>query len=109
MRVDHIYGGDVLVSEWDGNKWISTEPLGEAGFLCPYGKCRWYSVSIIFILACSALQSMIVFVGAIVALESVSWKRRDTWIVYSNTYNFILNVFRNVGIVWLTETYPNGL
>jgi archaeosortase A (PGF-CTERM-specific) len=64
-------------------------------------------VSIIFILACSALQSMIIFVGAIVALSSVSWKRRLRALIISIPTIYILNVFRNVGIVWLTDTYVN--
>jgi len=84
-----------------------TEPLGEAGFYVPMENADGSPISIIFILACSALQSMIVFVGAIVALDSVSWNRRIRGLIISIPTIFILNVFRNVGIVWLTETYPS--
>jgi len=107
MRVDTYAGGDKLVSEWGGNKWILTEPLGEAGFYVPMENADGSPISIIFILACSALQSMIVFVGAIVALDSVSWNRRIRGLIIAIPTIFILNVFRNVGIVWLTETYPS--
>jgi archaeosortase A (PGF-CTERM-specific) len=107
MKIDTYIGGDVLVSDWEGNKWILSEPLGEAGFFVPMENGDGTPVSIIFILACSALQSMIVFVGAIVALESVSWKRRIRALFIAIPTIYILNVFRNVGIIWLTETYSN--
>jgi len=58
-----------------------------------------------FILACSALQSMAVFIGAIVALNSVHWKRRARALVIAIPTIHVLNVFRNAGIVWLTDTY----
>ena len=107
MRIDLYGGGDIPISEWEGNRWILSEPLGEAGFFVPMEKSDGTPVSIIFILACSALQSMIVFVGAIVALSSVSWKRRMRGLIISIPTIFVLNVFRNVGIVWLTDTYVN--
>jgi archaeosortase A (PGF-CTERM-specific) len=107
MRIDLYGGGDIPVSEWEGNRWILSEPLGEAGFFVPMEKADGTPVSIIFILACSALQSMIIFVGAIVALSSVSWKRRLRALIISIPTIYILNVFRNVGIVWLTDTYVN--
>ena len=107
MRIDLHGGGDIPISEWEGNRWILSEPLGEAGFFVPMEKADGTPVSIIFILACSALQSMIVFVGAIVALSSVSWKRRMRGLIISIPTIFVLNVFRNVGIVWLTDTYVN--
>ena len=58
-----------------------------------------------FILACSALQSMAVFIGAIVALSSVHWKRRARALMIAIPTIHILNVFRNAGIVWLTDAY----
>ena len=48
-----------------------------------------------FILACSALQSMAVFIGAIVALNSVHWKRRARALFIAIPTIHILNVFRN--------------
>ena len=64
-------------------------------------------VSIGFILSCSALQSMIVFVGAIVALSGVSWKRKARGLFISIPTIFVLNAFRNAGIVWLHVSYPD--
>ncbi len=107
MRIDTLASGDMPISEWEGNRWILTEPLGEAGFYVPMENSDGTPISIIFILACSALQSMIVFVGAIVALDSVSWNRRIRGLIISVPTIYILNVFRNVGIVWLTEAYPD--
>lgn len=57
-------------------------------------------------MACSGLQSMIIFVGAIGALSSVSWKRRARGLLIALPTIYALNMFRNAGIVWLTETYP---
>jgi len=48
---------------------------------------------------------MIVFVGAIVALGSVEWNRRIRALFIAIPTIHILNVFRNAGIVWLTDNY----
>jgi archaeosortase A (PGF-CTERM-specific) len=75
MMVARDGAPDIPVSEWDGNKWILTEPLGEEGFYVQFFDSDGI-VIVQFIMACSGLQSMIIFVGAIGALSSVSWKRR---------------------------------
>ncbi|MGY8645446.1 MAG: hypothetical protein ACKVIE_05025, partial [Candidatus Poseidoniales archaeon] len=49
---------------------------------------------------------IIIFVGAIGALSSVSWKRRVRGLLIAIPTIFVLNMFRNAGIIWLTETYP---
>jgi archaeosortase A (PGF-CTERM-specific) len=105
MMVD-LYGtGEIPLSEWDGNRWIMSEPLGENGFFVPLEHADGAVVSVSFILACSALQSMIVFVGAIVALSSVPWNRRMRALFIALPTIHVLNVFRNAGIVWLTDNY----
>jgi exosortase/archaeosortase family protein len=48
---------------------------------------------------------MIVFVGAIVALGSVEWSRRIRALFIAIPTIHVLNVFRNAGIVWLTDNY----
>ncbi len=48
---------------------------------------------------------MAVFIGAIVALSSVHWKRRARALLIAIPTIHILNVFRNAGIVWLTDAY----
>ena len=101
------YGKEAIpVSEWEGSRIFLSEPLGEGGFFAPMANSEGEGV-VSFILACSALQSMAVFIGAIVALSSVSWKRRARALMIAIPTIHVLNVFRNAGIVWLTDTYPN--
>jgi len=107
MMVDLHGGGEIPLSEWDGNRWILTEPLGENGFFVPLEHSDGTLVSVSFILACSGLQSMIVFVGAIVALRTVDWKRRARALLIAVPTIHVLNTFRNAGIVWLTDSYPD--
>ena len=94
----------IPVSDWEGSRFVLSEPLGEGGFFTPMINDEGESV-VAFILACSALQSMAVFIGAIVALNSVHWKRRARALVIAIPTIHVLNVFRNAGIVWLTDTY----
>ena len=104
MRVD-LPEGEMLASQWEGSKWLLTEPLGENGFFVPLNHSDGTPVSVSFILACSGLQSMIIFVGAIFALGSVPWKRRARALLIVLPTIHVLNVFRNAGIVWLSDTY----
>ena len=99
-------GGEVPLSEWSGSMWILTQPLGDGGFYVPMYYSNGEEVNISFILSCSGLQSMIIFVGAICALDSVPWNRRIRGLLISIPTIYLLNTFRNAGIVWLTETYP---
>ncbi len=107
MMVDVLEGGAVPVSEWQGNRWVMSEPLGENGFFVPLEHSDGTVVSVSFILACSGLQSMIVFVGAIVALGHVDWNRRLRALMIAIPTIHVLNVFRNAGIVWLTDNYTD--
>ena len=107
MMVDLHGGGEIPLSEWDGNRWILTEPLGDNGFFIPLEHSDGTLVSVSFILACSGLQSMIVFVGAIVALQSVDWNRKARALLIAVPTIHVLNTFRNAGIVWLTDSYPD--
>ena len=104
MMIERGSGVEIPVSEWDGNRWVLSEPLGEGGFYAPMISEDGSEV-VYFVLACSALQSMAVFIGAIVALNSVHWKRRVRALLIAIPTIHILNVFRNAGIVWLTDTY----
>ena len=105
MMIERHGKSAIPISEWEGNRFILTEPLGEGGFYAPMINDEGEAV-VAFILACSALQSMAVFIGAIVALSSVHWKRRARALFIAIPTIHILNVFRNAGIVWLTDTYP---
>ena len=106
MMIERYEKEAIPVSEWEGNRIFLSEPLGEGGFFAPMANSEGEGV-VSFILACSALQSMAVFIGAIVALSSVSWKRRARALMIAIPTIHVLNVFRNAGIVWLTDTYPN--
>ena len=50
---------------------------------------------------------MIIFVGAIVALRGVSWRRKTRGLLIALPTIHVLNVFRNAGIVWLSDTYSS--
>ena len=104
MMIERHQQTPIPVSEWEGNMFVLSEPLGEGGFYAPMIDGEGRDV-VSFILACSALQSMAVFIGAIVALSSVHWKRRARALMIAIPTIHILNVFRNAGIVWLTDTY----
>lgn len=104
MMIEKGSGAEIPVSEWEGNRWVLSEPLGEGGFYAPMISDDGNEV-VYFVLACSALQSMAVFIGAIVALNSVHWKRRARALLIAIPTIHILNVFRNAGIVWLTDAY----
>ena len=94
MMIERYEKSAIPVTEWGGNRLILTEPLGEGGFYAPMVNENGESV-VAFILACSALQSMAVFIGAIVALNSVHWKRRARALFSAIPTSHILNFFRN--------------
>jgi archaeosortase A (PGF-CTERM-specific) len=58
-----------------------------------------YTVTIIF--ACTALQSIVLFIGMIVALTKVGWKRKATGLMVTVIPVYILNLFRNALITYL--------
>ena len=92
-------------SSWDGSRWLLTDTLGEGGFYVPMVHADGTEVNIGFVLGCSALQSMIVFVGAIVAVRGSPWQRRARALMITIPLIHILNVFRNAGIIWMHVEY----
>ncbi len=98
----------VTWQEWGGSRWLLTDTLGEGGFYVPMQFADGEPVNIGFVLGCSALQSMIVFVGAVVAVRNAPWRRRARALVLIIPLIHILNVFRNAGIIWLHVEY-NGI
>ena len=48
---------------------------------------------------------MIVFVGAIVALN-IGWKRKIRCLAIAIPLIHLLNIFRNAGVIWLDQSYP---
>jgi len=94
-----------LWESWDGNKWFLTEEMSEYSFhteLLVNGE----PIFINFVLACTAIQSIIIFVGAISVLE-VDWRKRVRALFIALSLIHILNLFRNAGLIWLQMGYPN--
>ena len=86
-------------NDWDGNKWFLTDEMSEFSFhteLLVNGE----PIYINFVLACTAIQSMIIFVGAISVLE-VDWRRRIRALFIALSLIHILNLFRNAGLIWV--------
>ncbi|MDP6905793.1 MAG: archaeosortase A [Candidatus Thalassarchaeaceae archaeon] len=105
MMVDLGGGNEVSWSEWGGNRWLQTDTLGEGGFYVPMEHADGDPVNIGFVLGCSALQSMIVFIGAVVALRDSPWKRKARALFITIPVIHVLNVFRNAGIIWMHVAY----
>ncbi len=106
-QVEYADGTVTPFSEFTGNQWFHTEALGEGGFFIPLLNADGTPLGISIVLACSALQSMIIFVGALVALRGVAWKLRWRALLLTLPVIHVLNVFRNAGIIWLKMTYPD--
>lgn len=97
---------DVNWTEWNGNRWVLTDQLGEAGFYIPLIKQVDGTTEVGFVMACSAMQSMAVFIGALWAIRTAPWRRRMRAAIITIPTIFVLNTFRNAGIVWLHASYP---
>ncbi len=59
--------------------------------------------TVIIILACTAIQSMMIFVAAALAVAKADWGRRFTVIAVTVPVVYVLNLFRNVIIIWMWE------
>ena len=96
--------GRVNWDSWDGNRWFSTETFGEFPYQTELVAGDGSLIGINFVLACTALQSMVIFIGAISVLD-IDWKRRIRALIFTVPVIHILNVFRNVGLIWMHQTY----
>ena len=97
-------GRRYLWEEWDGNKWFMTDGFAEYPFQTELIMADGGFIGINFVLACTALQSMIVFVGAISVLD-VERKRRIRALLFTVPIIHILNLFRNAGLIWMHRSY----
>ena len=97
-------GKQYLWEEWDGNKWFMTDGFAEHPFQTELIMADGGFIGINFVLACTALQSMIVFVGAISVLD-VERKRRIRALLFTVPIIHILNLFRNAGLIWMHRSY----
>jgi archaeosortase A (PGF-CTERM-specific) len=98
--------GRFLWSEWDGNKWFMTDGFAEHPFQTELIMADGGFIGINFVLACTAIQSMIIFVGAISVLE-IDWRKRVRALFIALSLIHILNLFRNAGLIWLQMGYPD--
>jgi len=98
--------GRVTWDDWDGNKWFSAETIGEFPFQTELVMADGTFIGINFVLACTALQSMVIFIGAISVLD-LDWRRRIRAILFTIPVIHVLNVFRNVGLIWMHQTYTS--
>ena len=87
--------GPIEWGEWGGNRWFSTETFGEFPYQTELIAGDGTAIGINFVLACTALQSMVIFIGAISVLE-LDWRRRIRALIFTVPVIHILNIFRNV-------------
>lgn len=99
-------GGRVSWSDWDGNRWFSTDFTGEYAFQSELILADGSLIGINFVLACTALQSMVLFIGAISVLN-LHWKQRVRALILIIPLIHLLNVFRNAGLIWMHMTYTH--
>ena len=98
--------GEVAWSAWEGNRWFMGDFIGEYPFQTELTLSDGTSIGINFVLACTALQSMVIFIGAIAVLD-IDWKRRCRALLLTIPVIHILNLFRNAGLIWMHMTYTN--
>ena len=96
--------GRVSWDSWDGNRWFSTETFGEFPYQTELITGDGSMIGINFVLACTALQSMVIFIGAISVLD-LDWKRKVRALLFTVPVIHILNIFRNIGLIWMHQTY----
>lgn len=96
--------GDVTWEAWEGNRWFLGDFVGEYPFQTELLLSDGSSIGINFVLGCTALQSMVIFIGAIAVLD-IDWKRRFRALLLTIPVIHILNLFRNAGLIWMHTTY----
>lgn len=96
--------GRVNWEDWDGNRWFATDFTGEYAFQTELLLANGEAIGINFVLACTAIQSMVLFIGAIAVLD-LSWKKRIRALLLILPTIHMLNVFRNAGLIWMHMTY----
>jgi archaeosortase A (PGF-CTERM-specific) len=96
--------GRVSWEEWEGNRWFATDFTGEYAFQSELLMADGTMIGINFVLACTAIQSMVLFIGAISVLN-MSWKKRTRALLLVIPTIHALNVFRNAGLIWMHMTY----
>jgi archaeosortase A len=85
---------------------------GRTGFLSAISYAETlYPRTVIIILACTAIQSIMIFVAAALAVDSAPWRRRFAAILITAPIVYFLNLLRNTGIIimwadrWLERNF----
>ena len=98
--------GRVSWEAWEGNRWFATDFTGEYAFQSELLLADGGLIGINFVLACTAIQSMVLFIGAISVLD-LSWKRRVRALLLILPLIHLLNLFRNAGLIWMHMNYTH--
>lgn len=98
--------GPILWENYEGSKWFWANPYGEYPIQTRMMWSDGTYTGINIVLACTALQSMIVFIGAISVLN-IDAKRKMRALILTIPTIHILNIFRNAGIIYLYDAFPN--
>ena len=72
----------------------------------PFLSYKLAHIRIIF--ACTAVQSMVIFIGMMLPLPTVSWKRKTTGLLITVIPVYLLNLVRNTLITYLVGIYGQG-
>ena len=96
--------GRVSWEQWEGNRWFATDFTGEYAFQSELLLADGTMIGINFVLACTAIQSMVLFIGAISVLD-LPWKKRLRALLLVVPLIHVLKVFRNAGLIWMHMTY----
>lgn len=96
--------GQVAWSDFEGNRWFMGSSAEEYVFQTELLLADGTPIGINFVLACTALQSMVIFIGAIAVLD-IDWRRRLRVLFLTIPLIHVLNLFRNAGLIWLHTTY----
>jgi archaeosortase A (PGF-CTERM-specific) len=95
--------GQVTWAEFEGSRWFMGSSAEEYMFQTEL-LVDGTPIGINFVLACTALQSMVIFIGAIAVLD-IDWRRRSRVLFLTIPLIHVLNLFRNAGLIWLHTTY----
>jgi len=68
----------------------------------------WNLAHITIIFACTAVQSMVLFIGLIVPLPNVDAKRKAYGLLVTVVPIYFLNLIRNAGVIYLVGVYGSG-
>lgn len=86
--------------------WLLNIFTGEVTINPPFLFYKQAHIRIIF--ACTAVQSMVIFIGMILPLPNVETKRKIKGLLITIVPVYILNLIRNAGITYLVGIYGGG-